>query len=82
MFEYKKIICYFFVFFTISKPGKKHKVSKYIVSCWGVVKLRGSSTGVLHVGPTKVKAPKSFLFTEGSPEVENKFTFEDAKKWH
>ena len=27
---------------------------------------RGSSTGLFYVGPTKVKAYKSFLFTEGS----------------
>ena len=33
---------------------------------------RGSSTGWSQVGPTKVKARKSFLFIEGSPEVENK----------
>ena len=29
------------------------------------------------VGPTKVKAPKSFLFTEGSLKVENKEHFFD-----
>ena len=28
-------------------------------------------------GPTKVKAPKSFLFTEGSLKVENKEHFFD-----
>ena len=33
---------------------------------------RGSSTGLSFVGPTKVKAHKSFLFTEGSLKVENK----------
>ena len=33
---------------------------------------RGSSSGFSLVGPTKVKARKSFLFTEGFPEVENK----------
>ena len=33
---------------------------------------RGSSTGFSLVGPTNVKACKSYLFTEGSPEVENK----------
>ena len=31
---------------------------------------RGSSTGLFLVGPTKVNACKSFLFTEGSPEGE------------
>ena len=31
---------------------------------------RGSSTDLCWVGPTKVKASKSILFTEGSPEVE------------
>ena len=30
---------------------------------------RGSSTGLSLVGPTKVKAVKSFLFTEGSLKV-------------
>ena len=33
---------------------------------------RGSSTGLSLVGPTIVKACKSFLFTEGSLKVENK----------
>ena len=32
---------------------------------------RGSSTGLSLVGPTKVKARKSFLFTEDSLKVEN-----------
>ena len=32
---------------------------------------RVSSTELFLVGPTKVKAPKSFLFTEGSIKVEN-----------
>ena len=30
---------------------------------------RGSSTGLVIVGPTKVKACKSILFTEGIPEI-------------
>ena len=36
---------------------------------------RGSSTGLVPVGSTKVKAQKSFPFTEGTSEVEvlNKF---------
>ena len=33
---------------------------------------RGSRTGFSLVGPTKVKACKSFLFTESSLKVENK----------
>ena len=33
---------------------------------------RGSSTGLSILGLTKVKACKSFLFTEGHPEDENK----------
>ena len=33
---------------------------------------RGSSTGLSQEGPSKVKACKSFLFTKGSLEVENK----------
>ena len=32
----------------------------------------GSSTWLVSVCPTKVKARKSFLFTEGTPEVEIK----------
>ena len=31
---------------------------------------RGSNTGLFQVGPTKVKARKSFLLTEGSLKVE------------
>ena len=33
---------------------------------------RGSSTGLCCVGPAKVKASKSVLFTEGSPELKIK----------
>ena len=33
---------------------------------------RGSSTGLTLVGPTKIKAGKSFLFIEGFLKVENK----------
>ena len=33
--------------------------------------MRGSSTGLSVVVPIKVKACKSFLFTEGSLKVEN-----------
>ena len=33
---------------------------------------RGSSSGLSLGGPTKVKASKSFLFTEGSLKVEDK----------
>ena len=33
---------------------------------------RGSSTGLCRRGPTKVKACKSIIFSEGSPEVERK----------
>ena len=31
---------------------------------------RGSSTGLCRVGPAKVKASKSIIYTEGPPEVE------------
>ena len=43
-----------------------------IVICQGAVQLaaRGSSTRLFLVGPIKVKARRSFLFIEGSPEVE------------
>ena len=37
-----------------------------------MVQLGGSSTEFWLVCPTKVKARKSFLFTEGSPVDENK----------
>ena len=36
---------------------------------------RGSCTSLVTVGPTKVKAGKSVLFTEGTPEVEVKNTW-------
>ena len=36
---------------------------------------RGSSTSLVSVGPAKVKACKSILFTEGIPEVKIKNTF-------
>ena len=36
---------------------------------------RGSGTGLVTVGPAKVKACKSILFTEGTPEVEIKNTW-------
>ena len=35
---------------------------------------RGSGIRFVPVSPTKVKAPKSILFTEGTPEVEIKNT--------
>ena len=35
---------------------------------------RGCNAGLFHVGPTEVKAGKSFLFTEGSQEVFIKIT--------
>ena len=44
----------------------------YIVPCWGVVQLGGQVPGLSLVGPAKVKAGNFFLFTEGSPKVENK----------
>ena len=34
---------------------------------------RGSNTGLFQVGPTKVKARKSFLLIEGSLKVEHKY---------
>ena len=36
---------------------------------------RGSSTGLVPVDPTKVKACKAIRFTEGTPEVEIKRSF-------
>ena len=36
---------------------------------------RGSSTGLVPVDPTKVRARKSILFTECTPEVEITFLF-------
>ena len=41
-----------------------------MVGCRVAVQL-GSSTRLSLVGPTKVKARKSFLFTKGSLKVEN-----------
>ena len=35
---------------------------------------RGSITGLFRVGPTKVKACKSFLFADSLLKVENKYT--------
>ena len=43
-----------------------------MVSCQGIVQLWVSCTRLVLVGPTKVKARKSILFTEGTPEVEIK----------
>ena len=60
-------------FFSLFDKGQKiQKTSQldiYIVSCRGVAQLGGSSTGLFPVGPTKVEACKSILFSEGSPEV-------------
>ena len=39
------------------------------MGCRGLLQL-GSSTGLVTVGPTKVKACKFIHFTEGIPEVE------------
>ena len=36
------------------------------------MQLGGPGSGLSLVGPTKVKARKSFLFTKGSLKVENK----------
>ena len=36
-----------------------------------MVSARGSNTGLSLLGPTKIKACKSFLFTEGSLRVED-----------
>ena len=40
-------------------------------------KAKGSSSGLSQGGPTKVKASKSFLFTDGFLRVENKENFID-----
>ena len=42
------------------------------VGCKGVVQLGGLDTGLSLVDPTKIKAVKSFLFTEGSLKRWNK----------
>ena len=42
---------------------------------------RGSITGLVPVGLNKVKARKSVLFTEGTPEVEKIFIFSYGKYW-
>ena len=41
----------------------------FLVGSPGLVQLGWSCTGLVTVGPAKVKACKSILFTEGSPEV-------------
>ena len=50
-------------------------VSRHKVDCRGGVQLGGSSTGLFCVGPTKVKACKSFSFTESSLVLKIKNTF-------
>ena len=53
---------------------KKSQISmtSFIVGCQGVIQIGGSRTGFWQVGPIKIKASKSFLFTEDSPEIGNK----------
>ncbi len=53
----------------VPTPTKKVIIYSWLSRC---STARGSSTRLSLVGTTKVKACKSFLFTEGSPEVENK----------
>ena len=50
--------------------GSTHIYSRFLRHCTA----RGSSSGLCWVGPAKVKASKSNLFTEGYPEVEIKNT--------
>ena len=49
--------------------GQVDKIPICIVSCPGVVQLRGLVLGCQWVGPTKFKACKSFLFTQSSIRV-------------
>ena len=53
------------------QPKLKKKIKIYIrlLRC---STARGSCSGLSLIGPTKVKARKSFLFAEGSLKVENK----------
>ena len=69
------------------ETGPKYEVHMFIEGWYMHSQLsrpstaRGSSTRLSLVGPTKVEACESFLFTEGSPEVENKehlFDFVDT----
>ena len=53
----------------IKKHGTFHFIYSLLLRC---STARGSSFGLSVGGPTKVKACKSFLFTESSPKVENK----------
>ena len=46
----------------------------YIVGCRGMEQPGGPSTWLVPVGPTKVKAHKSIVFTEGTPEAKLKNT--------
>ena len=41
------------------------------------ITARGSNNRLVPVGPTKVKACKSILFTEGTPEVKIKIMWEE-----
>ena len=50
-------------------------ICKNIVGCQGVVQLRGSDSGLSLEGPFRVKACKSFLFTEGSLKDKIKSTY-------
>ena len=50
----------------VPRPAKR-----IIIYNWLSRTAKGSSTRLSLVGPTKLKARKSFLFTEGSPEVDS-----------
>ena len=52
----------------VPKHVRIHYIDSWLSRC---STARGSSTKLFHVGPTKVKAHKSFLFTGGSLKVEN-----------
>ena len=53
----------------LSTVGNEHGqsgIQSGIVSCKGVAQVGGSSNGFSQVGPTKVEAFKSFLFSENT----------------
>ena len=58
-----------------TKWNRTDKFKWYIVGCQGVAQ-QGSS-GLFHVGATKVKACGSFLFTDGPIKTKNKEHFSD-----
>ena len=58
-------------FYTIEMRGKEKSISKIFSWLLRCCTARGSTTRLTLVGPTMVRASKSFLFTEMFPSIEN-----------